>query len=289
MNLLREKHRLMPYGGYRIMENEAPDTSRADATAERLAGLSEEQLAWAKELWAETAPERAAASARAGAVSDAQLEGMRVATNQAQDYSNYERTTFRPLERQIVAEAQGFDSEANQSAAAGRATGDVRAAFDAQRDIAVRDATRMGFNPSDGNVMAAKATLDTGEALGVAAGANRAREQVKTIGRAMRQDAVNLGRNLASGQATQAGLAVTAGNSSANNAQLPIAATGAGAQIVNNGYSGAQNGLGAAGNIFTNTARARATDNSGAMGALGNIAGRIGAAWLAPERAARPI
>jgi hypothetical protein len=58
---------------------------------------------------------------------------------------------------------------------------------------------------------------------------------------------------------------------------------------VNNGYSGAQNGLGAAGNIFTNTARARATDNSGAMGALGNIAGRIGAAWLAPERAARPI
>mgnify|MGYP000632599652 FL=1 len=280
MNLLREKHRLMPYGGYRIMENEAPDTSRADATAERLAGLSEEQLAWAKELWAETAPERAAASARAGAVSDAQLEGMRVATNQAQDYSNYERTTFRPLERQIVAEAQGFDSEANQSAAAGRATGDVRAAFDAQRDIAVRDATRMGFNPSDGNVMAAKATLDTGEALGVAAGANRAREQVKTIGRAMRQDAVNLGRNLASGQATQAGLAVTAGNSSANNAQLPIAATGAGAQIMNNGYSGAQNGLGAAGNIFTNTARARATDNSGAMGALGNIAGRIGAAWL---------
>jgi len=280
MNLLREKHRLMPYGGYRIMENEAPDTSRADATADRLAGLSEEQLAWAKELWAETAPERAAASARAGAVSDAQLEGMRVATNQAQDYSNYERTTFRPLERQIVAEAQGFDSEANQSAAAGRATGDVRAAFDAQRDIAVRDATRMGFNPSDGNVMAAKATLDTGEALGVAAGANRAREQVKTVGRAMRQDAVNLGRNLASSQATQAGLAVSAGNSSANTGQMPIAATGAGAQIVNNGYSGAQNGLGAAGNIFTNTARARATDNSGAMGALGNIAGRIGAAWL---------
>jgi hypothetical protein len=288
MNLLREKHRLMPYGGYRIMENEAPDTSRADATAERLAGLSEEQLAWAKELWAETAPERAAASARAGAVSDAQLEGMRVATNQAQDYSNYERTTFRPLERQIVAEAQGFDSEANQSAAAGRATGDVRAAFDAQRDIAVRDATRMGFNPSDGNVMAAKATLDTGEALGVAAGANRAREQVKTIGRAMRQDAVNLGRNLASGQATQAGLAVTAGNSSANNAQLPIAATGAGAQIVNNGYAGAQGGLGTAGNIFTNTARARATDNSGAMGALGNVAGRLGAAWLTGG-AARPI
>lgn len=280
MNLLREKHRLMPYGGYRIMENEAPDTSRADATAERLAGLSEEQLAWAKELWAETAPERAAASARAGAVSDAQLEGMRVATNQAQDYSNYERTTFRPLERQIVAEAQGFDSEANQSAAAGRATGDVRAAFDAQRDIAVRDATRMGFNPSDGNVMAAKATLDTGEALGVAAGANRAREQVKTVGRAMRQDAVNLGRNLASSQATQAGLAVSAGNSSANTGQMPIAATGAGAQIVNNGYSGAQNGLGAAGNIFTNTARARAIDNSGAMGALGNIAGRIGAKFI---------
>lgn len=282
MNLLREKHRLMPYGGYRIMENEAPDTSRADATAERLAGLSEEQLAWAKELWAETAPERAAASARAGAVSDAQLEGMRVATNQAQDYSNYERTTFRPLERQIVAEAQGFDSEANQSAAAGRATGDVRAAFDAQRDIAVRDATRMGFNPSDGNVMAAKATLDTGEALGVAAGANRAREQVKTVGRAMRQDAVNLGRNLASSQATQAGLAVSAGNSSANTGQMPIAATGAGAQIVNNGYGGAQSGLGAAGNIFTNTARARAIDNSAAMGALGNIAGRIGAKFIGP-------
>mgnify|MGYP000264051705 CR=1 FL=1 len=163
---------------------------------------------------------------------------------------------------------------------------DVR--IDFSGDIAMRDATRMGFNPSDGNVMAAKATLDTGEALGVAAGANRAREQVKTVGRAMRQDAVNLGRNLASSQATRAGLAVSAGNSSANTGQMPIAATGAGAQIVNNGYSGAQNGLGAAGNIFTNTARARATDNSGAMGALGNVAGRLGAAWLTGG-AARPI
>lgn len=280
MNLLREKHRLMPYTGYRIMENEAPDTTRADATADRLAGLSEEQLTWAKQLWTETAPERAAASARAGAVSDAQLEAMRVATNQAQDYANYDATTFRPLERQIVSEAQAYDSEANQTAAAGRATADVRAAFDAQRDIALRDATRMGFNPADGNVAAATATMDTGEALGVAAGANRAREQVKTVGRAMRQDAVNLGRNLASSQATQAGLAVSAGNSSANTGQLPIAATGAGAQIVNNGYGGAQSGLGAAGNIFTSTARARATDNSGGLGALGNVAGRLGAAWI---------
>ncbi|MBX3653186.1 MAG: tail fiber domain-containing protein [Ramlibacter sp.] len=253
--------------------------------------LSKEQLDWAKQLWRDSEPERQAASARSAAVSDAQLESMRTSTALAQDYADYQKQTFRPLERQIIDEAKNYDSEANQAQAAGRAVTDVRSAFGGQRDMAMRSMTRAGFNPADGQVAAMQGILDSQEALGVAAGANNAREQVKTVGRAMRQDAVNLGRGLASNQATAAGLALTAGNSSASNAQIPIAATAAGANIMNNGFSGAQAGLGSAGNIYSNSARIQqqGSDNSGAWGALGNVAGALIVSDVAAKKGIQPV
>jgi hypothetical protein len=59
------------------MCSEAPDMSGANRAAEKQAELSGEQLAWAKELYAETAPDREAARTRAFALSDAMIGSMR--------------------------------------------------------------------------------------------------------------------------------------------------------------------------------------------------------------------
>jgi hypothetical protein len=80
------------------------------AAAMKMSELSAEQLAWAKQVYAETAPDRAAATQRANAVSDAQLESMDTQTALAKDYADYNKSTFRPLEQGIVADAAGYDT-----------------------------------------------------------------------------------------------------------------------------------------------------------------------------------
>ncbi|RYG06944.1 MAG: tail fiber domain-containing protein, partial [Burkholderiales bacterium] len=93
-------------------------------------------------------------------------------------------------------------------------------------------------------------------------------------------DAANLGRNLASNQATSAGLAINAGNSSASNAQMPIQGTAAGANIMQQGYAGAQSGLAASANTYGQIANIQnQAADAGIWGALGQVGGAAITAW----------
>ncbi len=87
-------------------------------------------------------------------------------------------------------------------------------------------------------------------------------------------DAANLGRGLASSQATSAGLALTAGNNSASNAASTGGITAQGAALMNSGYSGAQQGLSNAAQTYGAIAKTQAqSSDSGMWGALGSVAG----------------
>ena len=114
--------------------SDAPDYSGMNAAALAQAEMSKEQLAWAKEIYGETAPDRAAAVKRANAVSDAQMTALNKQTALTDDYANYNKTTFRPLEQGIVRDAATFDSQANQDKAAGLALADVNQGFSSARD-----------------------------------------------------------------------------------------------------------------------------------------------------------
>ncbi len=265
----------------------APDLSGQNAAAVQQAGISAEQLAWAKQIYAETAPDRAYAAEQAKKVSDAQLASMQTQSDMAKDYDTYNKGTFRPLEQSIVADASGYDTAGRRELKAGEAMANVGTQADAARGTVAREAMARGVDPSSGSFAATQGMLGVRTAAEQAAAGNTARTQVETIGVARKMDAANLGRNLASSQATSAGLALTAGNGATTNAQIPLNVAAGGAQILNAGASGAQAGLaGAAGtygsmaniqnqtsNINQQAYATKSAANNGLWGALGTMGG----------------
>jgi hypothetical protein len=247
--------------------------------SKRTSQLGQQALDWYKQVYADEAPDRAAASQRAGAVSDAMLRSMNTQTDLANDYSNYNKTTFRPLEQRIVSDAQNYDTLDRRDQAAGRAAGDIELAAASARAAGSRELERMGVNPSDGAYGSMERSADTTLALGKADAMNRAREQVRTTGHAMEMDAASLGRGLPSAQATSAGLALNAGQGAVNSAQVPLQIASQGAGMVGQGYNTAINGMQASGNLYGQVANLQEKSQgdflSGIAG-LGMAAGKMG-------------
>lgn len=263
------------------MCSSAPDTSGINAAAKANADVAQEALRWYEGAYADQAPDRAAASARANAVSDAQLTAMRTATGIANKDQAYREGVFQPLERSIVNEAQNYDTLDRRDKAAGEAVGEVQQAEAAQRAISGRDLARMGVNPSDGAYGSMERAVDTSAALGSVQAANTARDKVRTVGQAMKFDAANLGRGIASSQATQASLALNAGNSSVANAGVPLTIAQQGIDQVGRGYGTFINANNSAGNLYGTIANIQnGTDsaNAGVMGGVGSAIGGIAVA-----------
>lgn len=252
--------------------SDAPDTSMQQQAALKMSELSAEQLAWAKEIYASSAPDRAAASERANAVSDAQLASMATQDAMAKDYADYQKSTFRPLETGIVADASAYDTPERREQMAGQAISDVGTQAAMARESIAREAMARGVDPSSGNFAMGQGIMGVRTGAAKAGAANAARTQVETIGQARKMDAASLGRNLASSQATSAGIALSAGNSSSANAQAPLTATSTGAQLMQAGYAGAQGGLQNAAYTYGAAAN-QGNSDAGMWGALGSLGG----------------
>lgn len=280
MDLLREKLRLTPMGARLYCSDApAPDPNIGKAAIENMA-LSKEALDFYKQIYADGTPERAAAAAKATQVADAQLALMDQQQALTQDRIDYEKTTFRPLEKQMVDEASAYDTPERRALESGKAVEAIGTQFDTARRTMTNQQAAAGINPASGNSIATLGTMGVREAAAKAAGANAASNLVETTGRAMRNDAVALGRGLPSAQATTAGLALTAGNSAANTAQIPANVQAQGAQMMGTGYSTAMQGNASAGNLLLGQYNAvtKAGDNSGAMMGLGSAVGGIASA-----------
>lgn len=261
----------------------APDMTAQNALAAQQVNISNESLNWAKQIYAETAPERKEATSRAIEVSNAQMEAMRKQSALTDEYAAYQKETFQPLEKAIVAEAQAYDTPERREAKAVAASADVDMQVANQRAATQREMGRNGVNPSSGKMIAMQGVMDLGAAKLRVGAANTARDKVETIGAAKMADAANLGRGLSSSQATSAGIALNQGNSSVNNGQLPGVIAGQGNAIMTGGFSGAQSGLGQAGNTYGNITQAQlqhqqqiaqSGGNSSLFGALGSVAGQ---------------
>lgn len=253
----------------------APDTSGQNAAALMQAELSKEQLDWAKQIYAESTPERNEANARANEISDAQLAATKQQTQIAADAYNDYKSTYQPLEQSLVAEAQGYDTPERRAAEAAKASADVQAQVDAQRGATMREQERSGVNPASGKIMALQGAMDLGAAKLKAGAANMAVRQVETVGAAKKADAANLGRGIASSQATNASLAMQQGNSSVANSGAALAATNSGTATMQQGFSGAQAGLAGASNTYGSIAAAQGATSSANSA---NLTAGIGAA-----------
>ena len=273
MNILNESRKAR---GWMARCSSAPDMTAMNTTAAAQANLSKEQLDWAKQVFAEGAPEREATAAQAKQVSNAQLKAMDTQTSIAQDYADYNKTTFRPLERGIVDAANNYDTQDRREAEAGKAIADVSQNIDGAQAQSDMDLARAGVDPSSGRALAIRSNMGLSGALGkTQAGAN-ARRAVETTGFARKMDAASLGRGLASNQATSASLASQLGTSAVGSSMNGINAMNSGNQLMQQGFNGASQGLASAGNMYGNIAKIQGQNNNNGMwGALGGIAGQF--------------
>ena len=257
------------------LSQKAPDMTAQNTAAASQASMSREQLAWAKQVYAETAGDRASASRRAAEVSDVQIDAMRKQSAITEDYDRYNRETFRPLERKIVQEAQDYDTPERREAASNQAMAGVEQQISMQRTAGAQALARRGADPGSGKSLAMQAELDLGAAKLKAGASSQANRQVEAIGAARRMDAVSLGRGLAANQATSASVAMNQGNSSSAQLASIGGIQAQGNQIMNSGFAGAQSGMAGAANTYGNIAsiEQKAGDNSGLWGAIGQMGG----------------
>lgn len=251
---------------------DTPDTSGMNAAAMANADIAKEALAWYKQQYAEQAPLRQQAADTALNVANAQVDAMRQNAAISKDYWDYQQGTFRPLEKGLVADAQAYDTQARRDTEAAAAAAGVQQQMDSTMQSQVRALQRQGVNPNSARMLSMRNQLDIAGALGKAAAANKARQDVELQGYARRMDAANLGRNLASNQATSAKVAIDAGNNASTNAAAPVTMAQNAASMVGNGFNTAVSANNSAGNIYGNMAQIQGQD-SGIWGALGGVAG----------------
>lgn len=254
------------------MCQDTPDTSKSDATADKLAGLSESQFNWVKTEYDKAAPDRAAATERANVVSDAQLDLMKTTTGLMKEGAADYRNIYKPIEAAAAQDAVTYNSEAKREEAAGRAGTDVQTAYAGARDITERNAASMGINVSDPAFLAAQAQMQPGMALAQVDAMGTARDKVEATGRALRSDVINTGRGVATGAGANTSLALTAGNGAVGSAVVPTQVAAGGVGMMNSGYDAASRGLTGAANIYTSNANAKAGADAGNGAAIGGLA-----------------
>lgn len=262
------------------MTDKAPDPpdlgpmAEASVEAARIAQeTAREQLAWARE---QDALNRELLNRVIASQEAIQEETLR---NAQRDRERYEQI-YQPLEDNLVQEFLDYDTPERRQEEIGRAIADVNAAFEAQRRNALQRLESYGVDPSQTRSAALDISLRTQQAAaaaGAASAANRATEQA---GRALRAEALNIGRGYPSNVAASYGQSIAAGNSMVGNANQTTA-TSAGAMQGAGGYlNTAMAGYGQGASIMSQGYQnqmqqynANQQSMTGALSALGGIAG----------------
>ena len=226
--------------------NPPPDYSGMEAVAR-------EQLAFARQQYADLAP-------IAQGIGQAQIAAQTQQMEQAQDYYNYMQDTFRPVERSLVAQAQNFNTDAYRQQQAAEASAAASRAFATARASNARSLAARGVNPNSGAARGMDTATQLQEGLARAGGMTSARQRAEQMGYARMIDAAGLGRGLAGASAAAYAGATGAGSAGINTMMAP------GSQY--------QQGLAGAGQTFGNMANMQ---NQAFMQGQANQAGMFGA------------
>lgn len=211
-------------------------------------------------------------------ITQAEINMMDANQKRADEYANYERSTFRPLERGLVADAASFDTEAKREELAGKAAADVNMAFTNARGQENRALQRIGVNPNTGRFAALNSQLTLGQTAALAGAKNQARENAEQLGFARKMDAAGLGRGLASNASTAYGVALASGDSAGKNSMAAGNFMGQGYAGAQSGYSNAASSYGTAGNIYGQEFNARMQGYNAQQQAQGALMGGLGQA-----------
>lgn len=156
---------------------------------------------------------------------EAQTGLMRQSIEQGDDYYDYMKGTFRPIEQDLAEEAAtgrsrydtNVDVRANVERESSRAAADVQTALANSQAQNARAMASMGVNPNSGRFAAMK----VGEGLQAAAmragAATNARDKAVNLDYAKRMDVTGLGRGLPGASQGAYSMALNSGNSAVSN------------------------------------------------------------------------
>lgn len=259
----------------------APDYTPVAAASERAAELGFEmgnlQLDFARQQYEEAKP-------MIQQVVDAQIASQNETQTQGRDYYNYLKDTYRPLEQQMVADTQNFNTDAYREQLAQKAASDAGLAFENTRAANERSMMSMGVNPNSGKFAALNRQSELGLAAQRAGAMNQTRQSAEAMGYARTTDAIGLGKGLSGASVGAYTAALNAGNSASANSQ---SAGNNYQNAMNNGIGTMQTGLNTQmsglNNILANQTSIYNSDAQNS-GGLGKLAGQLGAAALSSYR-----
>lgn len=162
--------------------------------------------------------------------------------------------TFAPVEDKVASDAMNWDSAGRQESMAAEAKADAMNAGQQAQNASTRAMTSMGVNPNSGRFAATNQANSTAVALAAAGAQNAARDNVRTQGVTLRQQAAQLGQQVLGSsntarslglQATQAQQGATQAANGAATAGITQAGqlTGTGLGAAGVGYQGLGTGL----------------------------------------------
>ncbi len=202
---------------------------------------SQEQLGWARE---QDAKNRELLQTVLGPQLEAQANQADWAVKDRARYEN----VYQPLEDNLIKDFQEYGSEERLGRNRGRAMADVASSFDAQRRNALQRLESFGVDPSQTRNAALDVSMRTQQGAAMAAAATNSQRIDEDKARALRADAINIGRGMPSQVAQSYGQSVAAGsqamggaNSTFGTSANAIGSPGSFAALGQQGMQGAGN------------------------------------------------
>lgn len=234
--------------------------------------LGQDQIQFYKDAYNDLAPLYKDITETQIAVQDESLK-------QGREYYDYLKNTYWPLEQQLVADAQSYNTEAKREELAQQAAADVARANTTQRQSTARTMASMGINPNSGRFAGQQRQSDLAMASQRANAMTEARTQAEATGYARKLDAASLGRNLSGASTGAYSLAVNAGNSAASNAYTPTTQTGSGMasgiSTIQSGLNTQMSGLTSVLGTQSSVYNAQSNENSALWSGLGEAGGTL--------------
>lgn len=210
-------------GGGKGKAPEPPDYGPIAAASKEAAEysykLGREQLDWARE---QDYMNRQVADVVIGSSLDRQAMNDQFALADRQRYEDI----YQPLEDTAVQEARSFASPARKEYEMGRASSEVAQQMEGARRSARQQLESFGIDPSATRYAALDLGSRVQQAAAQAGAANQAGQQTEAVGRALRSEAVNVGRGYPGQIAGTYGTALQSGNAAVNSG-LATTASGA--------------------------------------------------------------
>lgn len=256
-----------------------PLAEAAKESAEIMAGLSRDQLAFTKQQYEDAKPVFQQIVNQQMGIADQTAQ-------QAQEDRQYNIDTYRPLERGLVADAARFNTDSYKEELATKAAADASRAFSATQGASERAMASMGINPNSGRFAGLSRQNEMGLAAQRAGAMTNARQQADNLGYARKMDAAGLGRNLTGASQGAYGIAMNAGNSAGQNQMAPgnqyMAGMGQGANTMASGRNMLQSGYTGVLNAQTSVYNADAQSGLDVGGLMKGVASMYGSGMFKP-------